>query len=63
MRWEYDSEDIYKQRSTKEIDENDEISASYENGSLKVEINTNSKDENITLLDKQPLDLRNRLRQ
>ena len=52
----YDSEDIYKQRSTEEIDENDKISASYENGSLKVEINTNSKDE-------QPLDLRNRLRQ
>ena len=48
---------------SEEIDENDKISVKHENGSLKVEINSDSKDDNITFVDKRPLHPQNRLTQ
>ena len=45
-----------------EIDGNDKISVKHKNGSLKVEINSDSEDDDITFVNKQPLHPRDRLR-
>lgn len=51
-----------KKMSMEEIDGNDKISVKHKNGSLKVEINSDSEDDDITFVNKQPLHPRDRLR-
>ena len=55
------SEDIYELISREETDGNDKTIVRHENGSLKVEINSDSEDDDITFVDKEPLYPRDRL--